>query len=196
MSWPEYLQTRERLRANVRPRGEGGGAAREGAALLQGLARCGRCGRRMQVSYAGTNGKVRRYACLRGHVLHATEQTCQSLGGGRLDKAVAAAFLEAVTPAGVAATAGAVRELQDQHDELLAGQRLAVERAEFEAERARRQFDACEPEHRLVARTLERALEDALAAVERERGKLAALEQARPAPLTDAERAALAAARA
>jgi biotin operon repressor len=75
---------------------------------------------------------------------------------------------------------------------LLAGQRLAVERAEFEAGRARRQFDACEPEHRLVARTLERSLEDALAAVELERGKLTALEQARPAPMTDAERAALA----
>jgi DNA invertase Pin-like site-specific DNA recombinase len=192
VSWPEYLQTRERLRANVRPRGEGGGAAREGAALLQGLARCGRCGRRMQVSYAGTGGTVRRYACLRGHVLHATDQTCQSLGGGRLDKAIAAAFLEAVTPAGVAATAGAVRELHDQHDERLAGQRLAVQRAEFDADRAHRQLDACEPEHRLVARTLERALEDALAAVERERGKLAALEQARPAPLTDDERAALA----
>lgn len=192
VSWPEYLQTRERLRSNVRPRGEGGGAAREGAALLQGLARCGRCGRRMQVGYAGTNGTVRRYACLRGHVLHATTQTCQSLGGGRLDKAVAAAFLEAVTPAGIAATAGAVRELHDQHDERLAGQRLAVERAEFEANRARRQFDACEPEHRLVARTLERALEDALAAVEREQAKLAALEQARPAPLTEDERAALA----
>src|SRR3954469_24763953 len=192
VSWSEYLQTRERLRSNARPRGEGGGAARAGAALLQGLARCGRCGRRMQVSYAGTNGTVRRYACLRGHVLHATEQTCQSLGGGRLDKAVAPAFLEAVTPAGIAATAGAVRELHDQHDERLAGQRLAVERAEFEADRARRQFDACEPEHRLVARTLERALEDALATVEREQGKLAALEQARPAPLTDDERAALA----
>src|SRR3954453_18906009 len=111
VSWPEYLQTRERLRSNVRPRGEGGGAAREGAALLQGLARCGRCGRRMQVSYAGTAGNVRRYSCVRGHVLHATDQTCQSLGGGRLDKTVAAAFLEAGTPAGVAATAGAVREL-------------------------------------------------------------------------------------
>jgi hypothetical protein len=192
VSWPQYLQTRERLQANVRPRGEGGGAAREGAALLQGLARCGRCGRRMQVSYAGTGGKVRRYACVRGHVLHATGRTCQSLGGGRLDQAVAAAFLEAVTPAGVAATAGAVRELHDQHDELLAGQQLALERARFEADRARRQFDACEPEHRLVARTLERALEDALGAVEREQGKLAALQQARPAALTDDERAGLA----
>ena len=192
VSWPEYLQTRERLRANVRPRGEGGGAAREGAALLQGLARCGRCGRRMQVSYAGTGGNVRRYACVRGRDLHGTGRACQSLGGGRLDKAVATAFLEAVTPAGIAATAGAVRELQDQHEQRLAGQQLALERAEFEADRARRQFDACEPEHRLVARTLERTLEDALAAAERERGKLATLEQARPTPLTDAERQALA----
>ena len=118
-------------------------------------------------------------ACAATSCTH-TEPACQSLGGGRLDKAVAAAFLEAVTPAGVAATAGASRELEDQHDARLAGQRLALERAEYEAERAARQFDACEPEHRLVARTLERELEEALAAVERERGKLAALEHARP----------------
>jgi excisionase family DNA binding protein len=191
VSWAEYLKTRERLRANVRPRGEGGGAAREGAALLQGLVRCGRCGRRMQVAYSGNGGKVRRYACVRGHVLHHTESTCQTLGGGRLDKAVVDAFLDAVTPAGVAATAGAIRELEDQHAQLVAGQRLALERAEYEAERAERQFDACEPENRLVARTLEGKLEEALAAVERERGKLAALEHARPQALTDPERRAL-----
>jgi len=47
VSWDEYLATRKRLRANVTPRGEGGGAAREGSALLQGLVRCGRCGRKM-----------------------------------------------------------------------------------------------------------------------------------------------------
>src|SRR5512132_3487907 len=191
VSWPDYLATRERLRANVRPRGEGGGAAREGSALLQGLLRCGRCGRRMQVAYSGRGGRSPRYACVRGLHLHATD-ACQSLGGGRLDKAVAAAFLEAVTPAGVAATARAVAELEAEHDTRLSGQRLALERAEFEADRARRQFDACEPEHRLVARSLEHALEDALAGVERERGKLAALAQARPAPLTDAARAVLA----
>jgi excisionase family DNA binding protein len=191
VSWAEYLKTRERLRANVRPRGEGGGAAREGAALLQGLVRCGRCGRRMQVAYSGNGGKVRRYACVRGHVLHHTESTCQTLGGGRLDKAVVDAFLDAVTPAGVAATAGAIRELEDQHAQLVAGQRLALERAEYEVERAERQFDACEPENRLVARTLEGKLEEALAAVERERGKLAALEHARPQALTDPERRAL-----
>src|SRR3954465_6893031 len=173
VSWPEYLQTRERLASNVRPRGEGGGAARDGAALLQGLARCGRCGRRMQVGYSGTNGTVPRYLCVRGLILHATGHSCQSLGGGRLDQAVAKAFLEAVTPAAVGATAGALSELEDQHEQRLAGQRLAVERARFEAERARRQFDACEPEHRLVARTLEARLETALGELEREPRKLA-----------------------
>ena len=193
VSWADYVATRERLRQNVRPRGEGGGAAREGSALLQGLVRCGRCGRRMQVAYSGNAGKVRRYACVRGHVLHHTDSTCQSLGGGRLEKAVIATFLETVTPAGVAASAGAIGELEDQHEQLMAGQRLALERAEYEAERAERQFDACEPENRLVARTLERKLEEALTAVERERGKLAALEQIRPQPLTDTERRALAA---
>ena len=191
VTWTEYLATRQRLRQNVRPRGEGGGAAREGAALLQGLVRCGRCGRRMQVAYSGTGGKVRRYACVRGHVLHHTDTTCQTLGGGRLEKAVVAAFLEAVTPAGVTATAGAITELEDQHQQLIVGQRLALERAEYDAQRAERQFDACEPENRLVARTLERKLEDALTAVDRERGKLIALEHARPQPLTEAERQVL-----
>ena len=192
VSWDEYLATRARLRANVRPRGEGGGAAGNGRGLLQGLVCCGRCGRRMQVAYSGTNGNVPRYLCSVGHVMHATGRICGSLGGTRLDNAVADAFLEAVTPAAVAATAGAIGELTDQHEARLSGQRLALERAQFEADRARRQFDACEPEHRLVARTLERTLEDALAAVERERDKLAALEQARPAPLTEDERTALA----
>jgi DNA invertase Pin-like site-specific DNA recombinase len=191
VSWDEYLATRAKLKANVRPRGEGGGAAGNGHALLQGLIRCGRCGRRMQVAYSGTNGNVPRYLCSVGHVMHATGRICGSLGGTRLDQAVAEAFLEAVTPAAVAATAGAIGELTDQHEARVAGQRLALERAQFEADRARRQFDACEPEHRLVARTLERALEDALAAVEREQRALAALDRARPTPLTDTERESL-----
>jgi excisionase family DNA binding protein len=192
VSWDEYLATRERLRANVRPRGEGGGAAREGGALLQGILRCGRCGRRMQVAYSGRDGNVPRYACVRGHVLHHTDSACQSLGGLRLERAVAGAFLEAVTPAGARASAAAVGELERQHGQRLQGQRLAVERAEFEAGRARRQFDACEPEHRLVARSLEGRLEKALSGLERERRKLAALEQHRPEPLTAEERRALA----
>lgn len=189
--WDDYLATRARLRSNVRPRGEGGGAAGNGHALLQGLIRCGKCGRRMQVAYSGNGGNVPRYLCSVGHVMHATGQICGSLGGTRLDHAVADAFLEAVTPAAVAATAGAIGELTDHHDARVQGQRLALERAEFEAGRARRQFDSCEPEHRLVARTLERSVEDALGAVDREERSLVALDRARPAPLTDTERQAI-----
>jgi DNA invertase Pin-like site-specific DNA recombinase len=191
VSWDEYLATRAKLTANVRPRGQGGGAAGQGKALLQGLVRCGRCGRRMQVAYSGSDGNVPRYLCSVGHIMHHTGHTCGSLGGTRLDKAVGQAFLDAVTPAAVAATAGAIRELEDQHQARLAGQRLALERAQYEAERAERQFDACEPENRLVARTLERKLEEALAGVEREQRSLAAIERTRPLPLTDAERESL-----
>jgi len=144
------------------------------------------------VAYSGRAGRVPRYACVRAHHLHGTDHSCQSVGGVRLEKAIAAAFLEAVTPAGLRASAQAIEELERQHDERLAGQRLAVERAQFEADRARRQFDACEPEHRLVARTLEARLEDALAELERERRRLAELESRRPEPLTAAERQALA----
>ena len=193
VSWDEYLATRERLRANVRPRGEGGGAAREGGALLQGILRYGRCGRRMQVAYSGDNGRVPRYACVRALHFHGAERACQSVGGLRIEKAVANAFLEAVTPAGVRACTEAIGELERQHQERLRGQRLAVERATFEAERAQRQFDACEPEHRLVARTLEARLEATLAELERERRRLAELEARRPEPLTADERQALAA---
>lgn len=192
VSWEDYLETRERLRANVRPRGEGGGAAREGRALLQGILRCGRCGRRMQVAYSGTGGKILRYACARGHDFHATGAVCQSLAGRRLDRAVAEAFLEAVTPAGVGASAEAVGQLERQHEERRSGQRLACERAEIEAQRAQRQFDACEPENRLVGRTLEARLEQTLASLEGERRKLRELEQRRPAQLSADEREALA----
>jgi excisionase family DNA binding protein len=192
VSWDEYLATRERLRANVIRRGEGGGAAREGTALLQGLVRCGRCGRRMQVAYSGTNGRVPRYACVRAHHLHGVAHACQSLGGVRLEKAVAAAFLEAVTPAGIRASAEAIEELEQAHKERLAGQRLAVERAQYDVDRAQRQYDACEPENRLVARTLEGRLEETLGELERERRKLAELESRRPEPLTSTERQALA----
>ena len=192
VTWDDYLTTRARLRANMRPRGEGGGAAREGGALLQGLVRCGCCGRKMQVAYSGTSGKVSRYACVRGRDFHATGRACQSLGGARLDKAVAEAFLDAVAPAGIEATAGAIGELEEQHEQRLAGQRLAVERAQYEADRAQRKFDACEPENRLVGRTLEHALEVALSELEREHGRLAQLERCRPVALSDPEREALA----
>jgi DNA invertase Pin-like site-specific DNA recombinase len=191
VSWDDYLATRERLTANVRARGQGGGAAREGSALMQGLARCGKCGRRMMVAYSGVNGRTPRYLCSRTHQLQATRRPCQSLGGVRLDAAVAEAFLDAATPAAVQATADAIGQLRAEHDERIRQQCLAVERADYEADRARRQFDACEPENRLVARTLERALEVALSEAETARRRLVDVERRRPAALSDAEVRAL-----
>jgi DNA invertase Pin-like site-specific DNA recombinase len=191
VTWAQYEATLARLRANTRPRGEGGGAAREGSALLQGLLRCGKCGRRMMVAYSGTNGRTARYLCSRTHQLQGTRRPCQSIGGLRLDRTVAAAFLDAVTPAGVDATASAIEHLHRDHQERVRLQRLALERAEFEAARRQRQYDACEPENRLVARTLERALEEALALAEHERRALDSLELRRPAALDERERKAL-----
>jgi hypothetical protein len=132
-----------------------------------------------------------RYLCSRTHQLQATRRPCQALGGVRLDAAVAEAFLDAATPAAVQATADAIGQLRAEHDERVRQQCLAVERADYEADRARRQFDACEPENRLVARTLERALEVALSEAERARRRLVDVERQRPAALTDGEVRAL-----
>src|SRR4051794_15665245 len=86
VSWDQSPAPRRQLRANVMTRGEGGGAAREGAALLQGVVRCGRCGRKMRVAYSGTSGTVRRYMRARGRDSHGTGSACQTVGGARLDK--------------------------------------------------------------------------------------------------------------
>jgi hypothetical protein len=191
VTWDQYLATQTRLRANARPRGQGGGAAREGSALLQGLLRCGKCGRRMMVAYSGTNERTPRYLCSRTHQLQGTARPCQSVGGLRLDRTVSDAFLEAVTPAGVDATVGALESLQADHEERARLQRLALERADYEAAQRQRQFDACEPENRLVARTLETTLEQALAQAQRERRALTELDCHRPASLTEREQRAL-----
>ncbi len=111
----------------------------------------------MQVTYSGKDGRSPRYGCVRARDHHGAETACQALGGRRVDHAVAAAFLEPISPAGVSAGVGAIAELEDQHEQRLAQQRLAVERAEYEASRAKRQYNECEPENRLVARTVEHA---------------------------------------
>ena len=192
ITWDDDLTTRERLRTNARARGEGGGAAREGSALLQGLIRCGRCGRRMMVAYSGERGRAGRYLCSRTFQQQGTRRPCQAIGALRVDRAVTQAFLDAVSPAGLDATAHALQTLQSAHDERVRLQRLAVERAAYQAERARRQYDACEPENRLVARTLEHALEAALTELDTQQRAARELEHRRPAPLSDEERRVLA----
>ena len=166
ISWETYEANTARLRANWRPpRGHGGGAPREGAALLQGLLRCGRCGRIMQTGYSGPKGNSPRYVCARAKQLYATERGCCSIGGGRLEKTILAELFAVLEPAALEATAKALAEADEQYQRRLAAFELAAERARYEAGRAQRQYDTVEPENRLVARTLERAWEDKLAAV-------------------------------
>jgi hypothetical protein len=79
ITWERYEGIQDQLRANWRPpRGQGGGAAREGGALLQGLIRCGRCGRMMQVGYSGNKGNCPRYVCGRAQQLYGTVKVCQA----------------------------------------------------------------------------------------------------------------------
>lgn len=188
VTWERWEQIEDRLRANWRPpRGEAGGAVREGAALLQGMIRCGRCGRLMQVSYSGTKGNCPRYACSRAAQLYGNDRHCQSLGGRRLEQRVLAEVFTVLEPATLAATARALNDAENAHRRHLTVFELAVERARFEAERARRQFDACEPENRLVARTLERMWEQALVAQRQAEADLARQRARRPMRLTDDE---------
>ncbi|MGH2909018.1 MAG: recombinase family protein, partial [Solirubrobacteraceae bacterium] len=186
ITFERYLANQQRLRSNWRPpRGESGGAAREGRALLQGLIRCGRCGRRMQVGYSGKT-RVPNYSCVRGNQLYGTKR-CQSVGGRRIEQVVLAAVFEALRPAGIDATLRAIEQGSSEHHARVRSAELELERAQISAERARRQFDVCEPENRLVARSLEREWEQRLTDVRGVERALAEVAAKRPDPLTDEE---------
>jgi predicted DNA-binding transcriptional regulator AlpA len=188
ITWDKYEANTQLLRENWRaPRGHGGGAPREGRALLQGLLQCGKCGRTMQTGYSGPRGNSPRYVCARAQQLYGTGPGCQSIGGGRLEKAILEQLFAILEPASLEATAKALAEADAHYRQRLAAFELAVERARYEAERAHRQYDAVEPENRLVARTLERALEDKLAAQRHAENDLAAQRAKRPVTLTTEE---------
>ena len=193
IGWDTYEANTAALRANWRaPRGLGGGAAREGSALLQGRIRCGKCGRMMQTGYSGVKGNCPRYVCARAKQLYGGQKGCQSIGGRRLEQHVLDQVLAVLAPAALAATAQALADAEQAHAAGLRGFELAAERAGYEAGRARRQYDAVEPENRLVARTLERALEVKLAAQRQAERDLIAQQARRPVQLNEAELAWLA----
>ncbi len=188
VSWETYEANTALLRENWRaPRGFGGGAVREGSALLQGRIRCGKCGRMMMTGYSGTKGNCPRYLCARAKQLYGGPQGCQSLGGRRLEQHVLDEVFRVLAPASLAATAQALSEAEQVYASNLRAFSLAVERARFEADRARRQYDAVEPENRLVARTLERTLENKLALQRQAERDLLAQQARRPVRLRDDE---------
>jgi DNA invertase Pin-like site-specific DNA recombinase len=155
LDWTAFQANQARIDTNVHPQPhQAGGAVREGAALLQGLARCGKCGRRLHTHYTGRNASPG-YHCSGKDIVQGRGVYCLHVGGVQIDHAVADAFLKALTPATLEATELAIQQLEANHDAALAQWRLAVERARYEAERAERQYRAVEPENRLVARGLE-----------------------------------------
>lgn len=186
VSWDDFLRIRSMIRSNHTIPDQASRVAREGSALLQGLARCGKCGRPMQVAYPGKQpASYARYYC-RGAQARG-ESVCQSIGHARIDAAVAAHFLEEMAPASAAVHLIALRELGAQKDALLDQLELDLERARYEAERIERQYNAVEPENRLVARTLEQQWNDALASVEALQERTAERRRARIFPLLDVE---------
>jgi DNA invertase Pin-like site-specific DNA recombinase len=185
-----FDRNRERIAGNTRPRAhQAGGAVREGAALLQGIAVCGRCGRKLKVHYQGRRGhQSPAYHCPSSILVENRGSWCLRVGGGRIDQAVAGALLAALTPAGVKAALQAAEALEQDHDAALKQWRLQVERAKYQAERAERRYRQVEPEHRLVARGLERDWENALAELAKVEAELALRQHQRPRALTEDER--------
>ena len=159
ITWDRFQATQERLDAN-RARHDCQGGPREGASLLAGLLRCGRCGRRMIVRYSGPKDR-HAYACTRGSADYA-EPLCQGLSGPVLDELVARRVLAAVEPAALEASLAAVAGVERERAELARRRQMRRERAGHEVDRAARQYQACEPENRLVGRELERRWEEAL----------------------------------
>jgi DNA invertase Pin-like site-specific DNA recombinase len=159
ISWERFQVNQERLAAN-RARHEAVGPPREGAALLKGLIHCGRCGRRLTVHY-GLKSDRYSYVCNRGAVDYAAPP-CQSLSGVGLDELVVRQLLAAVEPIALEASMAAAEDIEREQAELQRHWQLRCERARYEVERASRQYHACEPENRLVARALERRWEEAL----------------------------------
>jgi DNA invertase Pin-like site-specific DNA recombinase len=166
ISWETYLTNRTRLQANRNWFGQGGqGVPREGKALLQGIALCGRCGRRMQLRYSGPQGDFPVYRCgLEAQDYGGTH--CQEVRAPGVDQAVEALVLEALAPERIMLALEALGQLELETDALEQQWQLRLERARYEAQRAQRQYHAVEPDHRLVARTLESQWEAALRAVE------------------------------
>jgi DNA invertase Pin-like site-specific DNA recombinase len=181
-----YRSNQERLAANQIRAGTPG-PPRNGPSLLGGVLFCGRCGRRMRVCYGRTRGQLR-YTCSQGTTSYA-EPTCQSVTGRPLDEAIAALVLEALAPAGLEISLRAASDLQAERDRLTGQWEQKLERARYQSQRAERQYQACEPENRLVARELERRWDVALAETRRAETEFDRFRRSQPAVMTADERA-------
>ncbi len=194
IDWDTYLANQARIGANIRPqpRQPGTGAVREGCALCQGLASCGRCGRKLAVFYRGPAKSVPNYYCQgAGDLVDGRGTRHMNVGGLGIDAAVAEAFLAALAPAALQACLAAAEALEEGHDAALDQWRRQVEQARYTAVKAERRYRAVDPDNRLVARGLETEWEQALRDLADAEAELARRETQRPKTLTADERAAI-----
>jgi hypothetical protein len=186
--WSTFEANQARMASNYHPGPQQAtGSVREGSALLQGLATCGRCGRHLLVYYHGKNSTPG-YYCPSGRALNGRGTWCMRVGGVRVDRAVVETFLDAIAPAGLEAAIAAQDFGEAQDQAALKQFGLQVERARYEAERAERRFRSVEPENRLVARTLETDWENKLQEQKAAEAELARKEQEQRLQLNDQQR--------
>jgi len=131
------------------------GAAKRGPSLLAGLLRCKRCGRKLMVGYTGREKNALRYFCRRGD-LDAGQPKCIEFGGNDVDAAVANEILKVIQPSAIEASYQAWEDYCRQEDEVIESLQLELQQAQYDSQRAWKQYDSTDPENRLVASELEK----------------------------------------
>jgi DNA invertase Pin-like site-specific DNA recombinase len=186
ISWTTFERNIHQIQSNHPQRR---GAIRRGPSLLAGLVTCGRCGHRMTTRYS-QNGRGLRYCCEQERLRYQAAR-CQSVPGGLIDEAVERLVLEALTPLAVDLSLQAAADLEAERAQVLTHWTQRLERAQYTVKRAFRQYNAVDPENRLVARQLEQQWEEALqahTALQADYDRVVARESV---PLREADRAAI-----
>jgi len=186
ISWQQFETNRQRLRENDRGRGTTRTTNGRAPTLLNGLMTCGHCGRPLAARNTWPKAH-RRYAC------DALQQEfgaprCQSLSAAVLDRQIETLILGAVEPAALELSLRAADKIEQDRERVHRHWRQTLARAEYEAGRAKRQYDAVEPENRLVARALERQWEQQLTELRRLEVEYARIQHEQPRQLTQADR--------
>jgi DNA invertase Pin-like site-specific DNA recombinase len=190
ISWEQFEENQKKLAEN-RVRGKMLSAPRHGPSVLAGLLVCGRCGHRMLVGYSNTSrtshAKTLRYSCLRAAIDYG-EAKCQSLSGAVFEAFVVQRLLQVVGPASLELSLSATDDLEKERMHLGQQWHQRLERAAYEVELAKRQYDVVDPGHRLVARELERRWDESLRIQEQLQADYARFQRECPARLSDSER--------
>jgi len=167
IAWETYESNQRVIAENAQMKGlMNRGAVKRGPSLLAGLLLCGKCGRKIHVAYSGSRGQVPRYYC-RGALSNHGEDGCISFGGHRVDEAIEREVLRVLSPGAIEAALHCADQVIEDTDEISRAIELELSQACYERDRAQRQYDAVEPENRLVAETLERRWNLALERVHR-----------------------------